>query len=334
MLTGKELILVTKVFAKEIRWKSWFHTLTTFFLLIASIYGTIYFPTSYGLAVSMIGRVICSISTALLLSRFFIIFHDYQHHTILRNSHVANVIFTVFGAYMITPPSIWKRSHDHHHANNAKLYSANIGSFPIMTKQKFIEASKTDRFAYLAVRHPLNMLFAYFTTFLYGMCVQSFINNKKKHWDSLVVVIIHVSIAVFLFMYFGPLTWFLTFFLPFFISHMLGSYLFYAQHNFPGVTFRNNMDWNYTNAALESSSYMLMNPFMQWVTANIGFHHIHHLNSKIPFYRLPEAMANIPELQHAKTTSLAPSDIIACLKLKVWDPEQNKMIGFNELKVA
>ena len=75
-----------------------------------------------------------------------------------------------------------------------------------------------------------------------------------------------------------------------------------------------------------------MNFFMQWVTANIGFHHIHHLNSKIPFYRLPEAMKSIPELQQAKTTRLTPSEIIACLKLKVWDPEQNRMIGFNELE--
>ena len=329
MLTGKELILATKPFAKEIRWKSWFHTLTTLFLLVASVYGTIYFPVLWGIS-AIFGRILCSVFTAMILSRFFIIFHDYQHHTILRKSFLANGIFTLFGVYMITPPSIWKRSHDHHHNNNAKLYSASIGSFPVMTKQKFLDANKNERFEYLAVRHPLNMFFAYFTTFLYGMCVQSFLSNKRKHWDSLVVIIIHVSIAVFLFVKFGWLTWFLTFFLPFFLSHMLGAYLFYAQHNFPGVTFRNNKDWNYVNAALESSSYMHMNPFMQWVTANIGFHHIHHLNSKIPFYRLPEAMASIPELQVAKVTTLNPSDIIKCLKLKVWDPETNRMIGFDE----
>ena len=112
---------------------------------------------------------------------------------------------------------------------------------------------------------------------------------------------------------------------------MLGSYLFYAQHNFPGVLFRKNVEWSYTSAALESSSFMKLNPFMQWVTANIGFHHIHHLNSKIPFYRLPEAMAAIPELQKAKVTTLKPSDIVACLHLKVWDAESNRMIGFDEM---
>lgn len=113
---------------------------------------------------------------------------------------------------------------------------------------------------------------------------------------------------------------------------MLGAYLFFAQHNFPTVNYRINKDWNYADAALESSSYMKMNRFWRWVTANIGYHHVHHLNSRIPFYRLPEAMAAIPELQNAKITTLNPSDIISCLRLKVWDPEQNKMIGMSEIR--
>jgi len=324
MLTGKELILATKPFAKEIRWRSWYHTITTLFLLIGSLLGSIYLSNIYE-------RILCSIASAMLLSRFFIIFHDYQHHTILRNSFAANVIFTIFGIYMITPPNIWKRSHDHHHNHNAKLFSASIGSFPIMTRQKFLEATKNERMVYLAIRHPINMFFAYFTTFMYGMCIQSFVSNPRRHWDSLAVLIIHYTMIVFCIVHFGWLTWFLTLFLPFFLSQMLGSYLFYAQHNFPGAIFRKNQEWSYTNAALESSSYMELNPFMQWVTANIGYHHIHHLNSKIPFYRLPEAMAAIPELQSAKVTTLKPSDIAACLRLKVWDAEQNKMIGFEEL---
>jgi acyl-lipid omega-6 desaturase (Delta-12 desaturase) len=296
-------------------------------LLILSIAGTMYFEILWL-------RILSSVGAAMLLSRFFIIFHDYQHHTILRGSRIADIIFTVFGVYMITPPNIWKRSHDHHHNHNAKLFSASIGSYPIMTRQKFLEASKMERFGYLAVRHPVNMFFAYLTTFMYGMCIQSFLSSPRRHWDSAAVLVLHYSIATFLVIKFGWLTWFLTFFLPFFLSHMLGAYLFYAQHNFPGVVFRKNAEWSYTNAALESSSFMDLNPFMQWATANIGFHHIHHLNSKIPFYRLPEAMAAIPELQVAKVTTLKPSDIIACLKLKVWDAEQNKMIGFDELYSA
>ena len=77
------------------------------------------------------------------------------------------------------------------------------------------------------------------------------------------------------------------------IAFAMGAYLFYAQHNFPGVTFSENNEWAYEKAAMESSSYMVMSPVMAWLTGNIGYHHIHHLNSKIPFYRLPEVMATI-----------------------------------------
>lgn len=324
MLSGKQLILATKPFAKEVRWKSWLYTTYSFLLLIASILGTVYFPWMYA-------KIGSSIFAAMMLARVFIIFHDYQHNTILRDSPLAKFLFTVFGFYMISPPSIWKRSHDFHHNHNAKLHSASIGSYPIMTKKQFVEASKSDRFQYLSIRSPLNMLFAYFTTFMYGMCIQSFLSSPRRHWDSLLVLIVHFTIAVLFIVNFGWLIWFLAFFLPFFLSHMLGAYLFYAQHNFPDATFRDKNTWDYASAAIDSSSFMKMNRFMNWVTANIGYHHIHHLNARIPFYRLPEAMAAIPELQKEHDTSLKISDIIKCLRLKAWDPDQNKMVGFDQI---
>jgi omega-6 fatty acid desaturase (delta-12 desaturase) len=120
---------------------------------------------------------------------------------------------------------------------------------------------------------------------------------------------------------------FLTVIIPHFIASAIGSYLFYAQHNFPGVTFSDNAGWTYEKAALESSSFMQMGPLMRWFTANIGYHHIHHLNARIPFYRLPEVTAGIPELQDPKTTSLHPAEIIRCLRLKVWDVEAQQMVG-------
>ena len=324
MLSGKELILTTKPFAREIKWKSWYYTISTFILLAASLLGTYFIPNIFG-------KIFCSLFAALMLARCFMIFHDFQHHTILRGSVIADFIFTTFGMFILTPASIWKRSHDHHHNNNSKLFSASIGSFPIMTKEKFMEAPAKEKKIYLAVRHPLTIVFAYFTMFLYGMCLQSFLSSPRRHWDSLAVFILHIAAAVLLYIFLGPMVWFLTLFLPLFLVHMLGAYLFYAQHNFPGVKFRSNIEWSYEHAALESSSYMAMNPFMQWATANIGFHHVHHINSKIPFYRLPEAMAKIPELQTATITRLTPREIYRCLRLKLWDAKQNRMIGLKEI---
>ena len=125
--------------------------------------------------------------------------------------------------------------------------------------------------------------------------------------------------------YFDVLNVVLVVIIPHFISSALGAYLFYAQHNFPEAKYKNDKEWTYEFSALESSSYMKMNKLMEWITGNIGYHHIHHLNPSIPFYRLPEAMKAIPDLQQAKTTSLALRDVISCLRLKVWNAQLNKM---------
>ena len=324
MLLGKDLILATKPFAKEIRARSWFHTISTLTLLILSLVGTLLIPI---LAL----KLACSIFAGLLLIRVFIIYHDHQHHSILSNSPAAEVIMTIVGMYMLSPTSIWKRSHDHHHNHNSKLFSASIGSYPIVTRKKYLEMTGVQKFTYLAIRHPLTILLGYFSMFILGMCVRSFVSNPRKHYDSLIALVLHITVATLLFIFVGWQAWFFMFFLPFFISLGMGAYLFYAQHNFPGVEFYENKDWVYEKAALESSSYMKMNPIMEWFTGNIGYHHIHHLNSKIPFYRLPEVMKKITELQNCKTTSLSPKSVSECFKLKVWDQETNQMIGVRDL---
>src|ERR1017187_4307116 len=129
MLLGKHLILATKPFAKEIRARSWFNAISTLFLLIFLLSGTLVLP-------NIVLKAICSILAGLLLIRMFIIYHDYLHHAILTKSTGAEVIMTIFGMYMLSPSSIWKRSHDHHHNHNSKLFSASIGSYPIVTKKK------------------------------------------------------------------------------------------------------------------------------------------------------------------------------------------------------
>jgi acyl-lipid omega-6 desaturase (Delta-12 desaturase) len=325
MLCGRELILATKPFAKEIRNKSWFHVLSTIFLITLSLTATLLIPNFFV-------KLCFSVVTGLLLVRMFIIYHDHQHHSILANSRVADFIMTLFGCFILSPTSIWKRSHDHHHAHNSKLFSASIGSYPIATKRKFEEMNGREKFEYLAIRHPLTIAMGYFSMFIFGMCIASFVSNPKKHFDSMIALFVHVCLSVLIFIFLGWQIWLCTFFLPFLIAFAFGAYLFYAQHNFPGVTFADNNEWGYEKAAMESSSYMVMNPVMAWLTGNIGYHHIHHLNSKIPFYRLPEVMAHFKELQNCKKTSLRPREIIACLRLKIWDQDQNKMIGLAELR--
>jgi len=325
MRTGKDLILITKEFTSEVKWKSWFYLLSTLLIVFALFVGTLS-------PVHLSVRLVLSILTGLVLVRLFVIYHDYEHHSILHRSATASVIFKIFGLFILAPESIWKRSHDYHHAHNSKLFSASIGSFPIYTKEKFMSASKLERFGYLAIRHPLNIAMGYLTMFVFGMCVQSFVSNPRKHYDSLLSLLVHFGLATAIYFMFGGMAVLLSVLLPCTLAFALGGYLFYAQHNFPGVTFKINTEWTYEHAAVASSSYMKMNPFMQWMTANIGFHHIHHMNARIPFYRLPEAMKAIPELQDPTVTSLSPIDIYRCLRLKVWDNDAKQLVPLSAIR--
>lgn len=322
--TGKELLLATKVYASDSTLRSWWHVLSTGCLLAAAFAGTLLSP-HWAL------KLVCSVAAGLLMVRMFVIYHDQQHHAILPRSRVAEVLMQVYGLFTLSPSSIWRSSHNHHHNHNSRLRGAHIGSFPVMTREQFGIISRRRRLNYLFMRHPLTILFGYVFIFLFGMCVYPFFNSPAKHFDSMIAFVVHVALAAVVAIFLGAQALMFTILLPFFITMAIGSYLFYAQHNFPSVTFCDNKEWAYEKAALTSSSYMKMNWFMRWVTANIGYHHVHHLNSRIPFYRLPEVMNALPELQEAKTTSLHPLEIRRCLQLKLWDAGAQRMISLREV---
>jgi omega-6 fatty acid desaturase (delta-12 desaturase) len=298
--------------------------MSTSVLLVAVLSGTLW---GFHLA----GKIMCSILAGLLMLRLFVIYHDQQHHAILPKSRLAEWMMRVYGVLSLSPSSIWRSSHNYHHKHNSKLRSAHIGSFPVMTRAEYLKSSRSIRFQYLFMRHPLTILFGYVFVFLWGMCVYPFINQPREHRDCLISVIVHLCLGVALVYFFGWTALLLTLVVPHFIASAIGTYLFYAQHNFPTVSFYDRAGWAYEKAALESSSFMKTGPVMGWFTANIGYHHIHHLNARIPFYRLPEVFHSLPELRTPKTTSLHIADIVRCLRLKVWDVEAQRMIGLREV---
>jgi len=309
----------TKAFARDNPLKSWWCILTTTFLLTITLTGT--FPI-----LPLVVRIGCCALAALLSVRLFVIYHDQQHRAILPKSRLAEFFMRTVGIIVLCPSSIWRSSHDHHHAHNSKLRGSQIGSYPIMTREQFSKSSGMERFWYLFARHPLTILFGYIFVFLLGMVILPMIRSPRKHYDCIMALILHIALITTLVVTFGWLTMLLALILPLFIASAIGTYLFYAQHNFPGVVFRDKAGWTYEGAAMESSSFLKTNPLMAWFTANIGYHHIHHLNHRIPFYRLPEAHRAIPELQDVKTTSLHPLDIFRCLRLKIWCVESQRMV--------
>jgi omega-6 fatty acid desaturase (delta-12 desaturase) len=324
MPAAESLYARTKAYARDYPWKSWWCILSTGFLLAAALAGTL--P---GLPLAL--RVACSGLTGLLMVRLFVIYHDHQHRAILPKSRLAEILMRVIGICLLCPSSTWRHSHDHHHAHNSKLRDSNLGSYPVMTWERYQKSSRWTRFKYLSLRHPITLLSGYMTVFLFSMTIRSIFESPRKHYDCLLALPLHLAFGAGLVLLSGWGALVLTLILPFFIASALGAYLFYAQHNFPDVTLMDEDGWTYEGAALESSSHMKTGPILAWFTANIGYHHIHHLNHRIPFYRLPEIYREIPELRRAKTTTLHPFDILRCLRLKIWCVQTQRMVGVRGL---
>jgi omega-6 fatty acid desaturase (delta-12 desaturase) len=314
----------TRAYAKDYFWKSWWCIFSTALFLAAASVGT--FP-----ALPVPLRVFSSVLTGLLMVRLFVIYHDQQHHAILPKSWLAELLMRLYGIWVLCPSSIWRSSHDHHHQHNSQLRGSNIGSYPIMTKEQFQKSSAGDRFKYLLMRHPLTILFGYVSVFLFGMVIFPLVHSPRKHYDCLLALSMHLMLAVMLVVLFGWWTMILALMIPRLLSGALGSYLFYAQHNFPGVVFNDKAGWTFEKAALVSSSYLKTSRVMAWFIANIGYHHIHHINHRVPFYRLPEVQREIPEFRQVKITTLHPLEILRCLRLKVWCVETQRMVGVRGL---
>jgi acyl-lipid omega-6 desaturase (Delta-12 desaturase) len=318
---GKALIDATRAFTCERKLTSWWHVLSTVALFVGCtvlLVQPLYVPLRLALAAL----------DALAIMRMFVLYHDHLHGSLLRDSAMARAIFWPFGLLIMAPPKMWRETHNYHHAHTAKLVGSHIGSYPVMTTHWWAAATPGERGKYRFVRHPATILFGYYTAFMLEMCVLSFLRNPRKRWDSLLALLLNWTLSGLIIGFFGFATFFYAYFLPHFLACATGAYLFYAQHNFPEVVIQRRDQWEYDRAALASSSFMEVGPFLLWFTANIGYHHVHHLNPSIPFYRLPEAMEAIPELQSPGKTTLSPRSIAECFKLNLWDPEQGRMVSY------
>lgn len=323
MRTGRDLFAATRPFAVESVRRSWWLVGSTFVMLIAALVGA-------ALAPAWPLRLLFSIVSALLMVRAFITYHDYMHNAILSRSRLAWVLFRAYAALALTPPRSWKKSHNYHHGHVGKIAASSVGAFPIMTTEMWRKATWATHAGYRIVRHPLTVLTGYFTIFFLSITLLPLLKNPTRHWDSLLVLLGHGVLISTLWIIGGFDTAFFVILLPMTIASMIGSYLFFAQHSFEDMHILSAEDWTYHRAAMESSSYMELNRLMRWFSGNIGYHHIHHLNVRIPFYRLPEAMAAIPELQSPVTTTLSPHDVRACFRCCLWDEGLQRMVSYRE----
>ena len=311
----------SKAFAQD-------HAPTTWRMLLVTLAGVALLEGALVSALPWPAKLPLSILLGLLQVRLFAFFHDFQHGALLRESRLAGSLMAAIGTFLLTVPSVWRETHDFHHANNSKLAGSSIGSFPIVSLAAWSEMDQRRRRAYRRARHPLTLLLGYPLVFLWGMNLAPFLRSPRRHWSALLALAVHGALVLVLGWTLGWPTALVAVVVPMGLCHAVGSYLFFAQHNFVGVRFSSRAEWSHGHAALHASSMFDMSPVMRWFTGNIGYHHVHHLNHRIPFYRLPEAMAGIEALQHPSRTSWR--DIPACLRLGIWDPARGRMIGYRE----
>jgi omega-6 fatty acid desaturase (delta-12 desaturase) len=320
-------VQAASAFTAENRVLSWWHVCSSFAVLMAVLVGTALVPW-WPL------RIVGTVLEALMLVRVFVLYHDYMHGAILGGSKVGGALFHCFGMLFLSPPRSWRQSHNFHHGHVGQIAGSSTGSFPLFTTEMWAKASRTQRLQYRISRHPLTFALAYLTVFLISITLLPLLQNARRHWDSAVAIAAHATLIAMLWIFAGFLVVLHTCLLPMLLAAALGAYLFYAQHNYVGMNVLSAEQWGFQRAALESSSYMRLGPIMRRFTGNIGYHHVHHLNPHIPFYRLPEAMAKVPEFQRAAVTTLSPRDVFACLRLKVWDPVSRRMLGYREATAA
>lgn len=310
-------------FTKENRLLSWYYLLSTLMFAVVAFLLT-------GFSDNLLVKLASGVIAGLITARLVVIYHDFHHGAILKGSPIAHVIMTCVGLLTLTPASIWDESHEHHHHTNSKFATFVLGSFPTISASMYRSLSPREKFRYLLLRHPLMIAFAYIPIFLVSFCLWPFFENPRRYWDCGVAAGLHIALASVLWIFDGGSAVAFSLLIPSFVAFSLGGYIFYAQHNFTEVVLTNDESWNYFDAALKSSSYIKMNRIMRWFTANIGYHHIHHVNPRVPFYNLPRAMRSVPELQRPRCTSLHPTEIWRCLQLKLWDDKRGRMISLRE----
>lgn len=312
--------------------RSLFQLLTTFGLfagMLAVMAYSLQFFYALTLALSVV--------TSGLLIRLFIIQHDCGHGSFFNSRKANDWTGRLIGLLTMTPYDFWRRSHNMHHATSGNLDKRGIGAIDTITVKEYQALSPKMRFLYRLYRNPV--LFILIGSPLYTMLVQrlplkqttEFHEGYKtletsEIWKS--VMLTNLSILAV----YGGLSYLLglgtvaAIYVPVLtITSWIGAWLFYIQHQFEDTIWENQENWSVQEAALMGSSYYVMPKILQWFSGNIGLHHIHHLCSKIPNYKLQECMDARPELSQINRLTLRES--LGCTRLKIWDEDQRKMVA-------
>ncbi|MBE4908421.1 fatty acid desaturase [Bacillus luteolus] len=299
------------------------NTLVPFFAL--------WFLAYISLEISYILTFIISVFAGGFLVRTFIIFHDCCHHSFFKNRTANKIVGTITGILTLFPYSQWAHTHSVHHATSSNLDKRGTGDIWVLTVDEYIEASIWKRIAYRLYRNPLVM---FILGPIYVFLIENRFNRRNARWKERVnMYITNTSIFAIIALMCWAIGW-QSFLLVqgtiFLISGTAGVWLFYVQHTFEDSYFEEDAHWEYVRAAVEGSSFYKLPKILQWMTGNIGYHHVHHLSPRIPNYKLEEAHNQSEPLQNVPTITLATS--LQSLRFRLWDEDKKVFVGYKDIK--
>lgn len=279
--------------------------------------------------------LVLTVPTAGLLVRFFIIQHDCGHGSFFRSRRANDMLGRAISLLTLTPYGNWRRAHAVHHATSGNLGRRGSGDIATLTVQEYKALTPRKRLYYRIYRNPLVML-------VLGPPYLFLLNHRalfgkamplKETWPSVLMhnaalLLFHGTLGFLLgwwnlLVIFGPVV---------LMASWAGVWLFFIQHQFEDTVWEDSSDWDFHIAALRGSSYYVLPKILQWFTGNIGLHHIHHLNGKIPNYRLQECLDASPELKGMSRLTL--HDSLKSIRLALWDEDNRKLVTFRQAAAA
>ena len=276
-----------------------------------------------------------AVPAAMFLVRLFMIQHDCGHGAFFRHRLVNDWVGRAISVVTLTPYDFWRRTHAIHHASSGNLDRRGIGDIDTLTVREYQARSRFGRLRYRLYRHPA-VMFGIGPAYLFLLQHRLPVGLMRAGlipWLSTMTTNAAIALAVATLIWCIGIGAFLLVHLPIvLLAASVGVWLFYVQHQFEHTLWRDGRIWNLHEAALHGSSHYDLPGVLRWFTANIGIHHVHHLCSRIPYYRLPQVLHDYPELGEIGRITLWES--LRCVRLALWDDARQRLISFRELAQA
>ena len=296
-----------------------------------------YLVTSVGiylaLDVSSLLALALVLPAAGFLVRTFVVFHDCAHGSLLRSKRANANVGRVLGLFVLSPFQRWRHDHAIHHATSGDLERRGVGDIITLTVSEYRERGWRGRLAYRVMRNPVVMFgLGPVIAMIVGPRIATRSQRPRLRHSVLGLDVVLLTIVGGLCWLIGWQDFLLVWAPPAMLAGSVGIWLFYVQHQFEDAYWQDGAQWDYSDAALRGSSYLKLPKLLQFFTGNIGLHHVHHLNARIPNYNLQRAHDENPVFHDVPMLSL--KDALGTVRLKLWDEQAGKLVTFAQARAA